>query len=65
MKYEVEVVADDELPGMERVIVERPNGPPLLIITEAGARTWAFLHEWEESHREPAQVIELQHRLGA
>ena len=59
LRYEIEVVGDDELNGEERVIVERHDGVPLLIITESAAGTWTFLRKWQESGRAPAEVIQL------
>lgn len=50
MKYAVHVVADHELPeGIERIIVERPDRTPLLLLAESAARTWRFICEWEAS----------------
>ena len=61
MKYEVQVVGDDQLPqGIKRVIVERPDGSALLLLAESVAGTWAFMQRWEEARREPAQVFELR-----
>lgn len=49
MKYEVHAVADGALPqGMDRVIVERTDGPPLLIISGTPARVWRFMRAWED-----------------
>jgi len=61
VKYEVQVVGDDELPqDIKRVIVERPGRGALLLLAESVAGTWAFMHRWEETQREPAQVFELR-----
>lgn len=61
MKYEVQVVDDDELPtGIQRVIVERPDRGPLLLLTKSAAQTWSFLQAWEATQREPAEVFELR-----
>lgn len=55
MKYEVHTVADDALPpGIDRVIVERTEGPPLLIICGVPARVWAFMRAWEDTIEPPA-----------
>lgn len=44
------VVGNDELPkGIERVIVERPDGAPLLLLAESAAQSWRFLCEWQAS----------------
>lgn len=54
MKYLVHTVANHELPeGVERVIVERDEGPPLLIISGEAARCWRFMRAWEDT-QEPA-----------
>ena len=56
MKYSVRVVGNDELPeGIERVIVERPEGAPLLLLAESAAQTWRFLCEWQS-----AQEVEVE-----
>lgn len=61
MKYQVQVVGKDELPaGVERVIVERRDGTPLLLLTEAAAGTWLMMQRWEADQRQPAQVFELR-----
>lgn len=41
MSYDWCVVADGELPdGIQRVIVQRVEGDPLLILSETAATTW-------------------------
>lgn len=50
MNYEVQVVADDELPeGVSRVIVEREGAPPLLLLCGEPARTWLFMRSYEDT----------------
>lgn len=50
MKYLVEAVADNALPaGVERVIVERDDGPPVLLISGEAARCWEFMRCWEDT----------------
>ena len=61
VKYEVQVVGDDELPqDIKRVIVERPGRGALLLLAESVAGTWAFMRQWEEDNREPADVFVLR-----
>lgn len=61
VKYEVQVVSDNELPeGVKRVIVERPGMGALLLLAESVAGTWAFMQEWEDAQREPADVFVLK-----
>lgn len=56
MQYVVHTVADHELPeGVERVIVERHAGPPLLLISGDAAQCWRFMRAWEDT-REPEAV---------
>lgn len=51
MKYEVLTVEDDALPkGMHQVIVEREDGPPLLLINGPVAACWHFMRSWEDTH---------------
>lgn len=39
--YQVHVVPDDQLPrGIRRVLVQRSDGDPLLILSETAAATW-------------------------
>jgi hypothetical protein len=50
MKYLVQTVGDHELPeGMTRVIVERDDGPPILLISGDAARCWRFMRTWEDT----------------
>ena len=54
MKYIVEIVGDDELPGgMESVIVERDDEPPLLLLSGTVARCWSMMQAYEAT-LEPA-----------
>lgn len=54
MKYEVKTVEPHELPeGVERVIVQRGDRPPVLIITGEAARCWEFMRRWEATLVEP------------
>lgn len=54
MRYVVHTVADGELPeGLDRVIVERHDGPPLLLISGEPARCWRFMRAWEDSLEPP------------
>lgn len=52
--YEVQTVGDDELPdGIHQVIVERIDGPPLLILNGEPARCWSFMRAWEDTLEAP------------
>ena len=54
MHYEVQTVGDDELPeGIHKVIVERDDGPPLLIINGEPARCWRLMRAWEDTLEPP------------
>lgn len=56
MHYEVKAVPATALPaGVTTVIVERTEGPPLLLISGERARCWAFMRAWEDS-LEPSDV---------
>lgn len=56
MHYEVQTVGDDELPaGIHEVIVERIDGPPLLILNGEPAKCWRFMRAWEDT-REPPHI---------
>lgn len=53
MQYLVQTVGDDELPeGMSSVIVERDDGPPILLINGERAKCWRFMRAWEDSAEE-------------
>lgn len=53
MEYAVLFVPDDELPpDIKRVMVERREQVPLLILAESGARNWRFVQEWERRYSE-------------
>jgi hypothetical protein len=61
MRYEVQVVDSGELPaGIERVLVERECGTPLLLLAPSAAGTWLMMQAWEAERREPAEVFELR-----
>jgi len=61
VKYEVQVVGEDELPnGVKRVIVERAGDDPLLILAESAAQTWLFMQHWEADRQECVEVFELR-----
>jgi hypothetical protein len=67
VKYLVHAVGDHELPeGVERVIVERDNEPPLLLISGEAARCWRFMRAWEDT-QEPCwqPSISLPFKLEA
>lgn len=54
MQYEVHTVDTCELPeGVNRVIVERSDRPPLLIICGEAAQCWRFLRQWEDTQEPP------------
>lgn len=56
MQYAVQIVGDDDLPqGMNKVVVERGDGPPLLLINGEPARVWRFMRGYEDTH-EPCGV---------
>lgn len=56
MHYLVHTVGAHELPeGMDHLIVERDDEPPVLLIAGGPARVWAFMRAWEDE-QEPAQV---------
>lgn len=56
MQYVVHTVADGELPeGVEHVIIERPEKPPLLLISGETARCWCLMRRWEDT-REPSHI---------
>lgn len=50
MNYVVQVVGDDELPaGRHVVIVERDEGPAVMLINGVPARVWALMRQWEDT----------------
>lgn len=54
MQYAVLTVDDSELPdGVDRVIVERENEPPLLILAGEPARCWQWMRRWENTLEPP------------
>ena len=66
MDYIVQEVKDDELPeGRHVVIVEREDGPAVLLLNGLPARVWRMMREWEDqcepctvpSHLLPAPVL--------
>lgn len=63
MHYEVHTVGDDDLPpGVHSVIVERPEGPALLLINGAIADCWRLMRTWEgtfESCEIPSITVPL------
>lgn len=59
MQYEVMTVSTDELPeGVCRVIVEREDRPPLLLVAGEPARTWRFMRGFEDTS-EPPRVASI------
>jgi hypothetical protein len=67
MKYVVEVVGDGELPGgLESVIVQRVDSPPLMLVSGSVARSWRMMREWEDTMEpswEPTVTIPRQTAL--
>lgn len=60
--YVVQTVGDDELPdGRNVVIVEREEGPPLLLINGEPARAWALMRAYEGASEplEPKALLSL------
>lgn len=56
MKYVVQTVAEHELPdGVEHVIVEREDDPPLLLLAGETARCWRWMRRWEDTVEPPWQ----------
>lgn len=56
MRYEIQIVRDDELPqGVNKVVVERDGEPPLMLINGEPARVWRFMREYEDTV-EPCSV---------
>ena len=58
--YIVQEVRDDELPeGRHVVIVERENGPPVMLINGAPARVWRLMQAWEDNRActEPSVLL--------
>jgi len=50
VNYVVQVVGEDELPeGRHVVIVERDEGPPLMLINGPPARTWSLMRAYEDT----------------
>jgi hypothetical protein len=50
MKYLVQPVDESELPdGVGWLIVERDDGPPILLISGEVARCWEFMRAWEDT----------------
>jgi hypothetical protein len=48
MDYRVMIVSDRALPsGVKRVMVEKRDRAPVLIIAESAADNWRFLQKWE------------------
>lgn len=49
MNYRVMIVPDHALPAdVKRVMVERSEDPPLLVIADSVAGTCRFVQEWEQ-----------------
>lgn len=56
MQYAIQVVGNEELPeGVDRVIVERENEPPLMLISGELARCWRFVRAYEDA-LEPCEL---------
>lgn len=50
MNYAIQIVGDDELPqGMNKVVVERPDGTALMLINGDPARVWRWMMAWEDT----------------
>jgi hypothetical protein len=50
LRYEVRTVESGDLPqGIDHVIVQRPDGPPLLILSGRVAHVWEWVRHWEDS----------------
>lgn len=50
MQYAIQIVGDDELPqGMNTVIAEQNDGPPIMLINGEPARIWRFMRAWEDT----------------
>lgn len=67
MKYLVHAVDESQLPeGVSTVIVERDDGPPVLIISGETARCWRFMRTWEDTQEPEWQPsVSLPYRLRA
>lgn len=56
MRYQVQVVGNDEMPeGIDRLIVEREDGTVLLLLSGVYADCWQFMRAYEAT-REPRTV---------
>lgn len=54
MNYEVQPVADDEIPGgREWLLVEREGQAPLLLVSGSCAACWRFMRAWEDTLEPP------------
>jgi hypothetical protein len=50
MKYIVEVVEEGALPeGVQTIIIERDDAPPLLMVSGEVARAWSAMRAWEDT----------------
>lgn len=56
MKYAIRIVGEDELPqGIHKVIVERADMPPLMLVNGELAECWRFMRAYEDT-QEPCAV---------
>lgn len=54
MKYAIQVVGEDELPqGIHKVVVERADGPPLMLVNGQLAQCWRFMRAFEDTQEPP------------
>lgn len=55
MRYTVHTVGDDELPeGVDWLVVERDNAPPVMLVSRGPARVWAAMRAWEDTMEPPS-----------
>lgn len=56
----MQVVGETDLPeGVERVIVERPGLPPLLLLAPSAAPAWRLMREFEDAYGEVVEQVRL------
>jgi hypothetical protein len=56
VRYAIEVVGENELPeGTHTVIVEREEGPPLMLLNGPVGRAWQLMRSYEDT-LEPCTV---------
>lgn len=66
MNFGVRVVEDHELPaGIKRVMVERADACPLLLLARSIAGTWNFVQEWHRAYgRGPVDAVVFLEKTG-